>query len=320
MAIPGIPQNLTVQQGNGQVLLDWSNQSGATQYKVDRSLDGVTFSNVAQISANSYLDTSVTVGTRYFYKVASVNTSGTSPYTPSQEVIPTLAGQDSLSGLRLQAQQKADRVGSNFVTKAEWNTYINKSADELYDLLVTLYEDYFIQEKSYVIDGSSDVITLPSDFYKLLGVDCAVDGLNFQTLKKFDFVDRNRFSTPTQVAALSRGVNLKYRTMGNQIKFSPFPAGGQTIKIFYVPRRKTLLLDTDILDSVSGWNEYVIVDAAIKALNKEESDVQVHLLEKASLVERINASGMNRDAGMPDTISNTRDVNRYGDGFGGGYE
>ena len=39
----------------------------------------------------------------------------------------------------------ADRVNSNFVTTAEWNQFLNLAADELYDLVTTVFDDYQMQ-------------------------------------------------------------------------------------------------------------------------------------------------------------------------------
>src|ERR1700689_83185 len=103
MAIAATPTNFLVQQGNGEVFLSWDIISGATTYSIQRSIDGVTFTTLATPSINSYLDSSVTVGTQYYYQVASVNISGTSPYTPAQSVVPTLPGQMTLGQIRLQA-------------------------------------------------------------------------------------------------------------------------------------------------------------------------------------------------------------------------
>jgi uncharacterized protein YdcH (DUF465 family) len=87
-----------------------------------------------------------------------------------------------------------------------------------------------------------------------------------------------------------------------------------------------LLADTDIIDGVSGWTEYIIVDAAIKALHKEESDTTALMAQKMALKQRIEETAMNRDAGQPDAISNTRFQTGWGsygppngDGGFGGY-
>jgi fibronectin type 3 domain-containing protein len=320
MAIPGIPSNFLLQQGNGQVFLSWNISAGATSYSVERSTDGVSYSVLTSPVTNYYLDSSVTVGINYYYKVASVNGSGTSSYTTAQNIVPTNTADLSLGQVRLMAQQRADQTASNFVTVPEWNSYINQSYFELYDLLITLYEDYFLASPySFTTDGSSNQYSMPSDFYKLMGVDCGQGGSTngYITLKKFDFIARNRYVYP-QVTTTFMGVfNLRYRLMGSKIMLIPTPSAGQVLRVWYIPKLTQLLQDTDILTGVSGWSEYVIVDAAIKAMQKEESDCALLMQQKAMLIKRIEDSAMNRDAGQADTVSNVRGNVGYGaSGFG----
>lgn len=326
MAAPGIPQNVYVQQGNGNVLVSWDIQAGATSYVVSRSTDNVTFTTVATITANSYLDTTVTVGVLYYYTVASSN--GTvSAASASQSIIPTQSGQVSLAQLRQMSQQRADRVNSNFVTLPEWNSYINQSAFELYDLLLTTYEDfYFANAYQFQTDGTNNQYALPQDFDKLLGVDLGLGANNnaWVTVHKFDFIQRNRYVYPNITSTFLGVFNMRYRLMGNKLFFIPTPSANQYVRVWYVPRMTQLLQDTDILDTVSGWSEYIVVDAAIKALQKEESDVSVLMAQKQALIKRIEESAMNRDEGEPDTISATRgpgsrDGNWGGPGNDGSY-
>jgi hypothetical protein len=322
---PSIPQNLIAQQGNGQVYLSWDQVAGATSYPLQRSTDNVNFTAISPAPTTpQYLDTNVIVGTTYYYKVASDNGT-TSSYTNSVSVVPALTGQMSLGQVRLLAQQRADRVNSNFVTKEEWNSYINQSYAELYDLLVTLYEDYYVAAPlTFITDGSTNQYTLPNGsnfngapaFYKLLGADCGLgaNGNAWVTLHKFDFISRNRYVFPNVTSTFLGVFNLRYRVVGNTLFFIPTPSANQYIRLWYIPRVNTLLKDSDMLESVSGWIEYVIVDAAIKCLQKEESDVSVLLAQKQMLIDRIQSSAMNRDAGQPDTIS---DIRSFGERWGG---
>lgn len=331
MAVAGIPQNVNLQQGNGQVYLSWDIVAGATSYQAQRSTDGVTFSNLVTSAVNSYLDTTGTIGTLYYYQIASINGSGTGSYCSAQSIVPTPTAEMALGQIRLASQQRADRVGSNFVSLAEWNSYINQSYFELYDILITLYEDYYVNSITFQTDGTTSQYPLPdgtlysaaSPFYKLWGVDIglAANTNGWVTLKKFDAISRNRYVFPQLTSTYLGVFNLQYRLVGNTLMFIPTPAGGQTIRMWYIPRVSQLLKDTDIMDGISGWSEYVIVDAAIKALQKEESDVTVLMLQKQELMQRINGSAMNRDAGQPDCISNVRtQTERYG-GYGGlGYD
>lgn len=334
MATAATPTNVYVSQGNGQAALTWDLMSGATTYLVQRGTDGVAFSSVGTVSVPNFLDTTVSTGVAYYYQLASVNVSGTSGFSSAVYVIPSGNAQLALGMIRLAAQQRADRVNSTFITPPEWNSYINQSYFELYDRLVTVFEDYYVATPAvFAVSGTSGTYPLPDGtvsftnpsgsafvapaFYKLLGVDCGLspNANAWVSIKKFDFIARNRFVFPNVTGTFLGVFNLQYRVMGSNIQFIPVPAGNQNIRLWYIPRLTQLVQDTDIMDGVSGWTEYVIVDAAIKALQKEESDVSGLLAQKAELIKRIEESASNRDAGQPDTISNTR---TWGERWGGG--
>lgn len=333
MAKPGIPSSFFAQTANAQNYLSWNITPGATSYQVQRSLDGVTFTIVSSPTATAYLDTAVTIGTTYYYQVAATNTDGTSAYTAAQSLVPVPVGEMCLGQIRLAAQQRADRVNSQFVTLPEWTSYINQSLFELYDLLVTQYgEEYFAASPAYLTtDGVNQFFQLPNGvltfknasggdyvappFYKLLGVDLGIsNGPNgWVSVQKFQFQERNEFFYPNTNSTIYGIWNLKYRLVGTAMEFIPLPSANQPMRIWYIPRMTMLLQDTDITtNGVSGWIEYVIVDAAIKALQKEESDVTVLAMQKAALIQRIQAASMNRDAGQPDRITDSQSANGWG--------
>ncbi len=341
MAVPSTPTGFYLQQGNGQAYLLWQQSAGTTSYKIVRSTDGVNYSSLATgIVVLQYLDDTVTAGLQYWYKIAATNSDGDSPFTLAQNTIPTYSADLSLQQLRLMSQQRADRVNSNFVTLPEWNSYINQSYFELYDILVGSFEDYYMAVpytltttglNSYPLpDGSSTFLdadgATAAPFYKLLGADLGLvpDANNARvTMRKFNFIDRNDYIYP-QLATSFLGVfNPRYRIVDNRIRFIPTPSANQYITLWYVPRLRQLLQETDVAHGVSGWLEYIVVDAAIKALQKEESDVSVLMAQKQALIDRIQSMAQNRDIGEPDTISNTRGHGGFGgsgwnnEGWGG---
>lgn len=64
--------------------LSWTdNSTNETGFIVQRSLDGVAFTEVARPAANvvEYTDTNLAHNTRYHYRVAAFNAAGTSGYT-----------------------------------------------------------------------------------------------------------------------------------------------------------------------------------------------------------------------------------------------
>ncbi len=78
---PPAPSNLSATAGTGQVSLSWSASTGAASYNVYRgtAAGGESATPLAtNITATSYVDSSVINGTKYFYKVAAVNAGGTS--------------------------------------------------------------------------------------------------------------------------------------------------------------------------------------------------------------------------------------------------
>jgi len=319
MATPLIPVAFNVQQANGEILASWAVTADATSYTLQKSLDQVTYSTIYSGLVPNYLDTAVSVGAEYWYKVQGVGTTGSSGFTTPIPAVPALPGTMSLLQLRTTAQQRADRVNSAFVTTSEWNSYINQSLFELYDILVTAYEDYYAAPPLMLLTNGSNTYALPSDFYKLLGVDLGLNANSnaWVTLKKFNFISRNRYVFP-QLQANYLGISgLEYRIVGSNLTFIPTPSGNQYLRVWYIPRMPELLQDTDIADGVNGWLEYVITDAAIKALQKEESDCSLLMAQKQALLKRVEESAVNRDAGLPDTISDTRTrSDRYG-GYGG---
>lgn len=323
MPVPSIPQNLLVQQGNAQVFLSWDIIASATLgYIIYRSTNGVTYSQVGTSLVNNYLDINVTVGTLYYYQVSAQNSIGISPVSQPQSVIPTNTGDLSLGQIRYMAQQRADMVNSGFITTAEWNSYITQSYFELYDLLITTYEDYYLAAPSiFYTTNNTGSYPLPTDFYKLMGVDLGlnVSGNAWITLHRFNFIERNRYIYPSTTATYAGVYNLQYKVVGDNLMFIPVPQSNQIVRLWYIPKLSQPLQDTDILKGVSGWLEYVIVDAAIKAMQKEESDVTVLGIQKGALIKRIEDSAMNRDVGEPATISDTRNwASRNGQGTGFG--
>lgn len=329
MAAPATPSNFVVQTADAKNLVSWDQTPTATSYEVFRSLDNIAFTSIATPALPQYEDIAVTVGIKYWYRVTAVNIDGSSPPTSSLSAIPTPTGELSLERIRNLAKERADRLNSEFVTNEYWNSYINQAMFELYDLLVTVYEDYFLATPLEItVNGNNNSYDLPDGvnysgapaFYKIMGVDLALNTQpnGWVTVDKYNFLDRNRFVYPNTASTLYGVFNVQYRIMGNKITLIPTPSAGQKFRIHYVPRLKSLLKDTDFTTiGVSGWLEYVIVRAAKYALDKEESDSSVLTQELLFLKQRIEEAASNRDAGRPDRITDTRLNGFFGSGMGG---
>lgn len=209
----------------------------------------------------------------------------------------------TLAQIKAQCRERADMTDSLFVTDSELTSYINASIAELHDMLIAAYnEDYYMSEYSFNADGTNLQFALPTDHYKLRGIDVRVNAGEWSTVKRFNFNRRNEGQQGSAFSLLGIPF-LEYRLVGSNVRFNRVPDSGLQFRIFYHPKAATLALDTDTYDDINGYLEYVIVDVAIKMLNKEESDTSVLLAQKAALKARIEAMAQNRDANEPESIS-----------------
>ena len=213
----------------------------------------------------------------------------------------------TLSQLKTRCRERANmESNTGFVPDSELINYINESGKELYDILVQKFtDDYFVSEYDFTTVASQADYSLPSDFYKLLGVDAKLIGDNYYPIRKFVFRDRNKYDNAgTQTIA---GVSeLRYRIIGSNVTLSPAPTGGMSMKLWYVPKFTELSDDADVLVTDSTWDELIAIDVAIKMLTKEESDISVLYQQKRDILNRIEEAAANRDAGEPDTITDVR--------------
>lgn len=253
----------------------------------------------------------------------------------------------TLGQLITNARSLADMVNSNFVSQPEWIVWANKGYSKLYDLLISTYGANYqfalpvqflttTTQMLYPLPDGSRVFYQPSidgspanpayvapAFYKCLGVDISYNGglgpdpNSFITMYPFMFGDRNRSNGVFGVVSrgYTRSNDYRYRILGTtRMHITPQPQPGFTIQLWYAPRLVPLANLTDVVEGVSGWEEIIELDMAIRALTKEESDASVLIAARNEMVQRIIQMASNVDAAAPDYV---RDV--YGPGSGNGF-
>lgn len=220
-----------------------------------------------------------------------------------------------LSELRTRVRERADMEDGTFITDSELNRYINASADWLYDLLVKAYGDeYFANQVDFSTVSGQSSYSFASDmsvtnFYKLLGVSLVPATGEEIPLKKFTFQERNKYSGAYSANRFGKTI-LKYRLRGNNLVLTPEPEAAQTIRVYFIPSRTIMTNDTDTLEGVNGWEEFVVIDAAIKCKDKEESDVSVLMADRQVYLARVEQMAEARDVGEPERMT---DTSRYFD-------
>lgn len=218
----------------------------------------------------------------------------------------------TLEQLRKESRQRANKEGSGFVLDPELDIYINKSATKLYDLLVGAYgNDYYAKTAPLTTIYNQELYDLPEDFYKLLGIDYIIGPENYLTLKPYQFNERNRFRIGTFWNAIRGVAGPRYRITQNKLSFLPVPDGGYNLDLHYIPACPKLVDPDDEFDGVNGWEEYIIIDAAMKMLKKEETDTAPLQKEFDALTSRINLMAENRDAGHSFRVTDVRGNDSY---------
>lgn len=236
----------------------------------------------------------------------------------------------TLALIRTNALRRADMENvDTFVGSAlgeEMDQYVNESISELYDLIIdsSAQEWYLRQDTTGVTVSGTKQYALPSDMYLLKGVDMFI-GTQRYTLTPYSFAERNAYEgTPREYPRSYRGRPRHYRLEGaltdstgvhqHNIRLTPEPDGAYEFDIWYYPHAPVLDADTDVWDGFNGWEEYVIVDVALKLLAKEQNGDAFAMLaaRKAELKERIINMAPHHDHGHGECLQDV--MGDYSDG------
>ena len=205
-----------------------------------------------------------------------------------------------LDTLRTRIQTRADLATSNLLATAEFTTLINASYQELYDLIVAEGADYYLTTAALTITTGNSV-ALTSGYYKIRGLDyqCGGSGTGYIEVRRVPLAERNRV------------LQRSYSIVGATLYVWPPEQAPGTYLLWYVPQPTLLSADSDTIETYNGWEEYIVIDVAIKAMIKEESDASVLLAEKAAMRQRIIDS-VARDHNEPHRVVDVGTYNARG--------
>jgi hypothetical protein len=221
----------------------------------------------------------------------------------------------TVAALIKRARQRADHEKSLFVTDEEVLALLNRAHTELYDAIVQTHEYYFVAQYEFTIQGAVEAYPLPGDFYKTLGVDLHIDAERSISLKKFNFTERNKYKTTIYAPHIPASI-YTYQVQGLDLTFIPKPRESRDATLWYVPLPKELVISnpqagqTDVLDiRLAMYDDYLVIDAAINILMKEETDTSVLERERAEYMLRVVKSASNRDSNEPDRVTDAYSAN-----------
>lgn len=202
----------------------------------------------------------------------------------------------TLTTLRARARARADQPVAGFVADSatELDSWINEGVQILHEKLVAAYgSDYVETSSAFTCSGSSD-LTLPADFFKLLGVD-----INLQSgvvaLQPYMRAERNAYRNSSNGFRRPR-----YKLSGaTTLRLLPAPSSGTTGTIWYSPTAAILVAGSDAVNFPNGWERYVVAYAAQSMVMKEEGDTRPLDALIDGMNKEIQSIIDNRDAGAP---------------------
>lgn len=214
----------------------------------------------------------------------------------------------TLAQLISRSRNRANMERSSFVSDSELTDYINEAAMRLHELVAAAYGNEYVKSVSSgnTVAGTSDY-ALPSDFFKLTGVDMTFNG-KVRSLKKYMETERNTYKNMATTSWLSIP---RYKLDNSNIRFLPAPNSALAYSIIYIPllqvtaagptivNKFTYTNTSDTVNFPNGWEKFITLYAAIECLDKEESETR-HLKQKLATWEaELKQIADNRDAGQP---------------------
>lgn len=226
-----------------------------------------------------------------------------------------MANPVSVSTLITLARQHANMENSQFVTDPEILSLLERSNRYLYDLLIKAYQEYYLTSTIINVVSGTDAYALPDDFYKCQGVDVKIDQERSYTLLPYMFNERNMYQASSLAIAFGYN-NVRYQLRAQDIVFRPLPNQSFTCVLWYIPVAKTLTVsltpgptETNTIDAINGYDQFLILDTAIQMLVKEESDASALMALKDKIESGIITSSSARDVGMAEHVVDLNTMN-----------
>jgi len=235
----------------------------------------------------------------------------------------------TLSTMITRVRQRTDDESSAArYTDQEITDNLNEGIADLVDVVRGVFgQDYFRSASTFTTVNGTAVYALPADFLSLLSVDIVVNGT--MTLSARPYMESERNAYKFFPGGWIYNQPIFYRLTASNITFIPTPPGAYSITLNYQPVSAYLNATFDVngaltsggngtIDGIGGWEEYAVLDAAIKILIKDKETGMIPVLEgrKAEMKDRVQAMAPQRDAGQNERV---QDIYRYNvvGGWGG---
>ena len=226
----------------------------------------------------------------------------------------------TLAKLLLRVRRRANLEGHlDAFPDAEVTDEINVSIADWWDLvrLTTWMGQY--QRKAWPITTSNgkSLYDLAPNHGAIISVDANIQGNSYSiSAMPYGEEQRNMFRLVPYVGWNFGIQSVWYQQQGNAINFLPSPTGNYQVVVNYTPTAPVLSQASDFLDTVNGWEEWIVLDTAIKLLIKAGMVEAIGPLEarRQEQATRIHHAAANADMNQAEGVHEVAAYSGYGVG------
>lgn len=209
----------------------------------------------------------------------------------------------TVTNLVLAIRERADQVGSTFVSDAEIIRMISASWGELYMKVVGAYPERYLELKTLTADGTSDYAQ-DATFLSTVWIAEVVSATG--PMRRLRCISAEEL--PLWLLRTGGRAEVYFVTSGsNAILLLPAPPTGQTYRHAYIPVPVDLASGATEINGEAAWEQFIVCDVAGKIAQKEESEHRGHFAERDRIGKRIDEEATLRE------ILEPRRVEGFGD-------
>ena len=223
--------------------------------------------------------------------------------------------QELIDRVRRRADAQHD---TQWITDDEVMDYLEEEFARLWNLLLQTGLSYKERTEEITTLADTTDYALQSDFLGVLGVDYRLSGSGnsavWYELPQAMVSERNLHNYNTH------GYARAWRIVGvvdgagavvDTLRLYPVPTAGQVYRVKYVPAAPKLTSTSQNVEGINGFEELVVVGAAIKCLQKEESPTHDMKQTYMDLRAEIEAAAELRSIGQPQRIVDTAESSLF---------
>ena len=169
----------------------------------------------------------------------------------------------TLAQLQAEILDSVDMTSSGWPDSSQAIRKINRSLSELWDLLVSQHENYFVERATIACDTAKDYIVVPDGWYpigsppchKIIDLYYPCSGRVYK-LTRMNQQEYQRYAE-TNIDVVS-GEELRYIQLGNKLVFQAYPGSAFDLTLWYVPHcpeLSTLLISNGEAFGASTWTK-----------------------------------------------------------------